>query len=175
MSKRKNKNPFNCIMREYERTNKKIVLSMPILLIFLSVFTRWVSGSPIPTLHFVGAKDAVPPIWLLVLLFCLFYVVAGLALGLALGNRVCPYGAKKYQGAMYFVISLALGYVWYPLFFVARLFLVSTIACTLCFLASICATVCFANVSKSSFFLALTYNCWLLYLFLLNMKVFFGI
>ena len=175
MIKKKSKNPFIAVMREYERTNKKVVALIPVLCVFLGVFTRWVSGSPIPTLYFIGAKDAVPPIWLLILLFCTSYVVAGLALGLALGNRICVFGDKKYQGAMWFVICLALGYTWYPLFFAARLFLVSTCACALCLFCAICATICFVSVSKSSFFFALVYDCWLLYLFLLNMKVFFAI
>ena len=175
MSKKKMKNPFDTVMREYDRANKKIVALIPPLLVFLGVFTRWVSGSPIPTLHFVGAKDTVPPIWLLVLLFCVSYVVAGLALGLALGNRWCAFADKKYQGAMWFIICLALGYAWYPIFVCARLFLVSACMSALCLFCSICATICFASVSKSSFFAALLYDCWLLYLFLLNMKVFFGI
>ena len=175
MSKRKMKNPFDRVMREYDRADKKTVALIPVLLVFLGIFTRWVSGSPIPTLHFVGAMDVVPQIWLLVLLFCISYVIAGLALGTALGKRTCSYADKKYQGAMWFVICLAIGYAWYPIFFCARLFLVSAIMCALCFCSAICATICFESVSKISFFLSLTYNCWLLYLFLLNMKVFFGI
>ena len=175
MSKKKIKNPFDSVMREYDRANKKMVALMPVLLVFLGIFVRWASGSPIPTLYFVGAKDVIPPIWLLVLLFCISYVIAGLALGTSLGNRSCPYSEKKYQGAMWFVICLAIGYAWYPVFFCARLFLVSAGMSALCLFSAVCATLCFASVSKSSFFLALLYDCWLLYLFLLNMKIFFGI
>ena len=175
MSKRKIRNPFCSVMREYDRVDKKIVVFLPVLLVFLGMFTRWVSGSPIPTLYFVGARDVTPPIWLMVLLFCVFYVVSGLALGTALGKRACPLGEKKYQGAMWFVISLALGYAWYPIFFCARLFLVSAGMSMLCLFSAVCATICFASVSKMSFFLSLICDCWLLYLFLLNMKVFFGI
>lgn len=175
MSKKKTKNPFNSVMREYDRANKKTVALVPLLLVFLGIFVRWVSGSPLPTLHFVGARELIPPVWLLVLLFCISYVVAGLGLGLALGNRASPCGDKKYQGAMWFVISLALGYAWYPIFFCARLFLVSAGMSALCLFTAICAAICFASVSKISFFLTIAYNCWLLYLFLLNMKVFFGI
>ena len=175
MSKRKTKNPFDRVMREYDRLDKKTVFFVPVLLVFLGIFTRWVSGSPISTLHFVGAKDILPPIWLLVLLFCFSYIISGIALGTALGKRACVYSEKKYQGAMWFVICLALGYTWYPIFFCARLFLVSAGMSALCLFSAICSTVCFASVSKISFFLSLIYDCWLLYLFLLNMKVFFGI
>ena len=175
MSKRKIKNPFNCVMHEYDCVDKKTVALMPALLVFLGVFTRWASGSPIPTLYFVGARDVIPPIWLLVLLFCVFYVIGGIAFGTALGNRLCVYADKKYQGAMWFVICLAIGYAWYPIFFCARLFLVSAGMSAICLFCAICATICFASVSKLSFFLALAYDCWLLYLFLLNMKVFFAI
>lgn len=174
MSKKKAKNPFDSVMREYDRANKKTVAIIPALLVFLGIFTRWVSGSPLATLHFIGAKNVIPPIWLFVLLFCIFYVIAGLALGLALGNRACPLGEKKYQGAMWFVISLGLGYAWYPIFVCARLFLVSAGISALCLFCGVCAMLCFASVSRASFFFALVYDCWLLYLFLLNMKVFFG-
>ena len=175
MSKKKQQNPFDSVMREYESTNKKVVVITPLLLIFIAVFVRWVSGSPIATLHYIGARGIVPPIWLMVLLFSISYVIIGFALGVALGNRFYCCGEKKYQGAMWLVICLALGYAWYPRFFCARLFLVSICTCALCLFCSICATICFASVSKLSFFLSLAYNCWLLYLFFLNMQVFFAI
>ena len=175
MAKKKIKNPFESVMREYDCSNKKVVALIPVLVVFLGIFTRWVSGSPISTLHFVGAKDTVPPIWLFVMLFCASYIVAGLALGIALGKRWGCCAEKKYQGAMWFIICLAIGYAWYPIFVCARLFLVSACMSALCLFCSICATICFASVSKSSFFAALLYDCWLLYLFLLNMKVFFEI
>ena len=64
------KKSFSNVRYEYESTNKKAVVLMPILLVFLAIFTRWVSGSPLATLHFVGARNLIPPIWLMVLLFC---------------------------------------------------------------------------------------------------------
>ncbi len=175
MSKYKNKNSFDSVRCEYERTDKRCVLFIPILLVFLGIFTRWVSGSPISTLHYVGARDLVPPVWLMVLLFSISYVVAGLSLGIALGNRFCACGEKKYQGAMWLCIALAAGYCWYPIFFVARLFLVSIVISVICLFCAICAMICFASVSRLSFFLALAYNCWLLYLMFLNFQIFFAI
>lgn len=175
MSGFKNNSAFSGVRCEYERTNKKCVIAIPLLLLFLGIFTRWVSGSPLATLHYIGARQLVPPTWLMVLLFSASYVVAGLALGTALGNRLCSCGEKKYQGAMWFCISLALGYIWYPLFFCARVFLVSTAVSILCLFSAICATICFASVSKLSFFLSLAYNCWLLYLTFLNLQIFFSI
>ena len=169
------KNTFASTRCEYNRTNKKCVLVIPIILLFLGIFTRWVSGSPISTLHFLEIRDTVPPSWLMVVLFSIFYIVSGLSLGTALGNKYCANGEKKYQGAMWFCISLALGYAWYPLFFCARLFLVSMILSLVCFATSLFATLCFINVSKISFFLSLFSNCWLLYLLFLNMQIFFAI
>lgn len=175
MSDFKNCGAARSVRIEYERSNKKVVALVPILLVILGIFTRWVSGSPIPTLHYIGAMELTPPIWLMVLLFCLSYAVAGLALGIALGYRACAHPEKKYQGAMWLCISLALGYAWYPLFFAARVFLVATAVSVLCFFSSLLATLCFASVSKTSFFLLLLYDCWLLYLTFLNMQIFFGI
>lgn len=175
MSKNKRRSPFESVMRDYERCNKRTVVLTPVLLVLIAMFVRWVSGSPLATLHYVGARNIVPSTWLMVLLFSISYVAAGLSLGVALGNRFCYCGEKKYQGAMWLIICLALGYSWYPLFFCARVFLVTICISFLCLFCSICATLCFVNVSKLSFFLALAYDCWLLYLFFLNMQVFFAI
>ncbi len=175
MHKNRTNTAFRGARCEYGQTNKKTVVALPVLLVFLGIFTRWVSGSPIPTLHFVGARYLVPPIWLLVLLFCIFYLLSGVALGMVLGNRLCSCGDKKYQGAMWHVISLALGYVWYPLFFCARLFLVSAVACAVCLFSAICATFCYVRVSKTAFFLSLLADVYLIYLTLLNLQIFFAI
>lgn len=169
------KNAFADTRCEYNRLNKKYVLIIPIILLFLGIFTRWVSGSPLQTLHFLDIKDTVPPTYLMVLLFSIFYIVTGLSLGTALGNKYCSNGEKKYQGAMWLCISLGVGYAWYPLFFCARLFLVSMIASVVCFFTSLFATLCFINVSKTSFFLSLLSDFWLLYLLFLNMQIFFAV
>lgn len=168
-------NSFSGIRSEYGRVNKKVVIILPVLLVFIGIFVRWVCGSPIETLSFIGARSIVPASWLMVLFFSIYYILSGLALGFALGLRFCVCGEKKYQGAMWLIISLAVGYAWYPVFFCARLFLVSAIMSAVCLFASICATACFASVSKLSFFLLIACDCWLIYLFLLNMQVFFTV
>lgn len=175
MSGNRRRSPFESIKREYERSDKRVAIIMPSLLIIIAIFVRWVSGSPLATLHYIGARNIVPSTWLMVLLFSISYAVVGTSLGVALGNKFYCCGEKKYQGAMWLVMCLALGYAWYPLFFCARVFLVTICISFLCLFCSICATICFANVSKLSFFLALLYDLWLLYLFFLNMQVFFAI
>ena len=171
----RSRNTVEKIRFECYRTDKKLLLIIPLLLLFLGIFTRWVCGSPLPTLHFLDVRMLVPPSWLMVLLFSASYIVAGLSLGISLGSCFCACAEKKYQGAMWFVIALALGYIWYPLFFCARLFLVSIIVCALCLFTSICATICFVSVSKLSFFLGIAYDCFLIYLLLLNLQIFFAI
>ncbi len=175
MSKFNPKCAFDGAKYEYRRSNKKIVAFMPLLLLLLAIFTRWVSGSPLPTLHYLAAREIVPPVWLMVLLSSISYIVAGIALGSALGNRFCSSGERKYQGAMWFCIMLALGYVWYPIFFCSRLFLVSVAVTALCLFCSICATACFSSVSRIAFFFAFFYDLWLVYLAFLNFQIFFTI
>lgn len=175
MSNYKKRTPAENFRCECARTDKGYLVSIPLILLCLGIFTRWVSGSPLSTLHYIGANELIMPLWLMVLLFSLSYLVAGLALGLALGNRVTPRADRKYQGAMWFCIALALGYAWYPIFFCARLFLASVCLSILCLFASVCASICFACVSKMSLFFSILYNCWLIYLLLLNMQIFFSI
>ena len=160
---------------EYYRLEKSYLICVPIILIVVGIFTRWISGSPITTIHYIGIKAILPPIWIMILLFSVFYVVAGLSLGVTLGNKFCSCGEKKYQGAMWFCICLALGYAWYPIFFCSRLFFVSLIVDLLCLFSGVCATICFYRVSKLSFCLAIVYNAWLLYLTILNAQIFFTV
>ena len=169
------RNTIEEIKFECYKTNKVSVVFMPILLLTLGIFTRWVCGSPLATLHYVGARGLVPPSWVMVLLFSASYIVAGLSLGIALGYRFGCNTVRKYQGAMWFILALALGYVWYPLFFCSRLFLVSVITNALCLFCSICATICLADVSRIAFFLAVLYDTWLIYLLFLNLQIFFSI
>lgn len=175
MSNYKKRTPLECFRHECSKTDKRCVIFIPLLLLLLGIFTRWVSGSPIPTLHYIEVRDMIPPIWLFVLLFSLSYVTCGLSLGLLLGNRVTPRGEKKYQGAMWMCIAIFLGYAWYPIFFCARLFLVSALCSLICLFCAICASVCVACVSKMAFWLSALYDAWLVYLALLNMQIFFAI
>ena len=175
MSTKKRRSPFESVKREYDSSDKRVVILAPVLLVLIAIFVRWVSGSPLTTLHYIGARGIVPPTWLMVLLFSVSYAAAGMSFGIALGNKFYCCGEKKYQGAMWLVICLALGYAWYPLFFCARVFLVTICMSFLCLFCAVCATICFSNVSRVAFFLALFYDVWLLYLFFLNMQVFFAI
>ena len=173
MSKRKT--PLEAFRCEYYRIDKRMMIALPILLLFLGIFTRWVSGSPQRVLYYIKISHIVPPTWLLLLLFSAFDIVSGLALGAALGTVFCSRGEKKYQGAMWFCISLSLGYAWYPIFFCAELFLVSLIISISCLFCSICATICFSRVSNLAFALSLASSLWLLYLLLLNFRIFFSV
>lgn len=175
MSSYKKRTPIECVRHELYTTNKTCVVAMPLCLLAVGIFTRWVSGSPLPTLHYIGIGDLIPPTWLMVLFFSGSYIVAGLSLGLVLGNGRGTCGEKKYQGAMWFCLALCLGYVWYPIFFCARLFLVSAMMSVLCLFCSICASVCFAKVSAPSTALAVIYDLWLAYLTLLNAQIFFAV
>ena len=171
----RSRNTAEEIRFECYRTDKRLILFLPLLLLFIGIFTRWVSGSPLATLHYLEVRDRVPPSWIMVILFSIFYIVAGLSLGVALGSRFCSCREKKYQGAMWFCICLSLGYAWYPIFFCARLFLISLFTCLLSLFAGICASICFYRVSSLSFILALIYNAWLAYLAILNIQIFFAV
>lgn len=175
MSQFRKKTLSEALRCEYYRMDKSYLIILPVTLLLLGIFTRWASGSPIATLHYIGVRQIVPPTWLMILLFSIFYLVAGLSLGIALGNRFCSCGEKKYQGAMWFCICLALGYAWYPIFFCARLFLISLIVSLLCLFAGGCASICFSQVSRSALTLSVIYDLWLLYLAFLNLQIFFTV
>jgi tryptophan-rich sensory protein len=175
MSTKKRRSPFESVKREYDSSDKRVVILAPVLLVLIAIFVRWVSGSPLTTLHYIGARGIVPPTWLMVLLFSISYAAAGMSFGIALGNKFYCCGEKKYQGAMWFCICLAIGYAWYPIFFCARLFLVSLIMSALCLFSGICATICFAYVSNISLIFSIVYDALLIYLTFLNMQIFFAI
>lgn len=173
MSVFKGKSAFSSAKNECRRINKKYIFFISLILLFIGFFTRWISGTPVYVIHTLGISALVPSIWIMVILTSLSYIVGGIALGSALGNRSCARIDKKYQGGMWFCIMASLSYVWYPIFFCSNLFFVSLIISLLCFFCALCATVCFAKVSRISFCSMLLYDLWLFYLFILNFKIFF--
>lgn len=175
MSDSKKGSLASSLRNDCRRIDKKYILFIPLILLSVGIFVRWVCGSPVAVIHMLGVASIVPPVWLMVLLSSASYVAGGVALGSALGWRACARNDKKYQGAMWFCIMASLSYVWYPIFFCSNLFFVSTIVSSLCLFCAICATVCFACVSFLSFWSMILYDIWLLYLMLLNFQVFFSV
>lgn len=175
MSERKKGSACFSVRSECRRTNMRYVFFISALLLGLGILTRWICGSPLPIIHMLGIGDILMPTWLFVLLFSASYIVSGAALGTALGERASGRADKKYQGAMWFCIMASLGYVWYPVFFCARLFLIALIISAACVFCAVCATVCFARVSFLSFWSMVLYDVWLVYLLMLNMQIFFMI
>lgn len=175
MSDSKKGSVASSVRNDCRRLDKRYILFIPLVLLLVGIFTRWVCGSPVWLVHSLGISDMIPSVWLMVLLSSISYVVGGIALGSALGQRFCSRNEKKYQGAMWFCIMAALGYAWYPIFFCSNLFFISTIVASLCFFCAVCATVCFACVSFLSFWSMILYDIWLLYLLLLNFQVFFSV
>ena len=173
MSGSKRKSAICFVKDDCRQLNKKYIFFISLILLFIGIFTRWVSGSPVWLIHTLGISNFIPPVWLMVLLASVSYAVGGIALGSALGNRFCTRNEKKYQGAMWFCIMASLGYVWYPIFFCANLFFISLIVSILCFFCAFCATVCFARVSFLSFWAMILYDAWLFYLLFLNFQIFF--
>ena len=157
------------------RIDKKYILFVPLVLLSVGIFVRWVCGSPVAVIHMLGISSIVPPVWLMVLLSSASYVVGGVALGSALGQYACARNEKKYQGAMWFSIMASLGYAWYPVFFCSNLLFVSALISVLCLFCAVCTTICFAQVSFLSFWTMILYDLWLLYLLLLNFQVFFSV
>ncbi len=102
-----------------------------ILLLSVWLIVYLIVGSPVALLHYLGRQLTMPPPWLFFLCSCGFYAGMGaLAGGILFGCRKVDEVAK-YRGAFFFSIGMTAGYLWYALFFGARLFLASLIMAAL--------------------------------------------
>ncbi len=175
MNTYKKRSFFSSARYDLATLNRGLVIFLSGVFLAVAMFVRWVSGNPLHFIHSLGISDIVPPVFFLIVMFSLFYILAGIALSLGMSSGACCPSPDKYRGGMYFFIMLFLSYAWYPIFFCANLVLISLAVSILCLLAGILASACFSKVSTLSFLSLTLCNAFLAYLVFLNMRIFFSV
>lgn len=114
-------------------------------LLFAGELVRGICGSPRRCVALLQLWECLPPMWLLALLWRLWYFSLGALFGAELAKQhgegvVCLRATERAFAGMLFVVMILLGFLWYPLFFIAsRFFLCAVLAVLIVLLCVGCA------------------------------------
>lgn len=148
------------------------------ILLLLSAVVRGVCGSPYRGEAVLFLRSFFPPIWLLSLLWSAWYFVLGALFGGVMlpwgGSRVISFRcSERYFGGMLFVAMILLGFLWYPLFFVAARYVLCFLLGCLIFLLCLGCAYRYFRVSALFGTALLLYGGFLLWLLFLNARLLF--
>ncbi len=162
----------------YNTKQNDHVLTLPVLLgggIVLTVvlLTRLAVGSPLIILHKLGATLALPPMWLMGLLWLGTYVLVGASAGYLLSF---PAGNIRrdvhlWRGCTFMVLAVGFSLVWYILLF-GKFWLILSWIC-LC-LSAVCAVICTLSwwqIGKVASIIVFGFSLWQICLFFLQLAV----
>ena len=157
-------NPFAHLRRDWCRTRKNGAVTGMIVLGVIWLIVLLMVGSPRLFLWMIASRVAVCPSWLLMLLLSVLFLISGFSIGLVLGNRGRGMDAFKYRGAFFFVIGVTLCYLWYALFFEARLLLIASLLALIgivCFAVSAVNFRCVFRLASVGMWISFVIGCYL--------------
>jgi len=157
-------------LKKHIRIHNISALSVICSIAFVSIalIIRFLTGSPYKIINYCGLRGVIPPVWVMVVMWLFWYVVLGIAFGEVVESKQTRNEASKYKGGMFFVIMMALGYAWYPLFFGSGALFLGLLICEFVFILSTVCTVYFACIDRlSSLFMAM-FSFWMLWMIGLN-------
>jgi tryptophan-rich sensory protein len=134
---------------------------------------RLIVGPPYRVIAYCNLRGILPPVWLMFLLWSLWYILLGAAFGMVLGCWPGPYEAVKYKGGMLFVLMMALGYIWYPLFFGAAALFFALLVCEAVLVLSVLCAFCFLRVKRAAALVMFAFSAFMIYMVVLNILCLF--
>lgn len=102
------------------RSNGRSIIIGIIIVSFCGILSRLLSCPPMRTIHILGLKGSIPPTWIMILIWMIWYILLGVCCGSVLGCRMRSKEVYKYKGSMFFVIMMVFNIIWYPMFFSAN-------------------------------------------------------
>ena len=143
--------------------------------LFIGILVRALSGSPLYMMRLSDIHDILPPIWVFILVWSIWYVLLGFCFGFVIGGSFPGRRTEKFKGSLCLVVMMVFNYIWYPLFFSAKTpflaladILIIAFFCFLTFLE-------YRKISKLIAFIILVHFLWIIWCFSLNFKIFIGI
>ena len=145
-----------------------------LLSLVIAFIVRAAAGSPYRVISYCSLQNIIPPVWVMVFSWIIWYLTLGGVIGSVLGSHYCRDEVAKYKGGMLFVLMMALGYVWYPLFFgAAALFFALLIAEAVLTLSILCAFI-FMRVKKWAAWAMFCFSVWMAYMVIINIMCVFA-
>ncbi len=149
-----------------------VIFSLVFLVIAFIV--RGAAGSPFRVISYCNLRSVIPPVWLMVILWVAWYIVLGGVFGSVLFGHVCRDEVAKYKGGMLFMLMMALGYLWYPIFFGAAALLFALFVAEAVLALAFLSAIYFFRVRKGAGWIMLGFSLWMIYMVLLNIMCLFA-
>lgn len=111
---------------------------------------------------FAPLKFVFPLVW------TVFYILMGFALGMVVQEKCMAYRKEKQKGIVLFIISYVFSLMWYPLFFGTQNFFASMINTLIIIALNIFTIYFFLYISKAAATIMSFYMLWLVFCALLN-------
>lgn len=157
--------------------NNFSILGGAICIIFAFIAQK-ISDPPIDMLHKIQNRNIIPPMWLFNILFIFWFFLLGVSAGAEFfitQQRLNTYQREisAYQGGLFFICTLFLSSVWYPLFFSGDCLFLSVIVSAL---SLICIIICTAFWLKTYVLtpaiITLGFSVWSFYILFVSISVF---
>lgn len=142
--------------------------------LIIAFIVRAATGSPYRVISYCSLQNIIPPVWLMVLAWIFWYLTLGCVIGSVLGCCSCRDDVARYKGGMLFVLMMAIGYVWYPLFFGAATLFFAQLAAEAVLTLSVLCALLFIRVKKWAAWAMLCFSAWMVYMVILNVMCVFA-
>lgn len=137
---------------------------------------RLVSGSPFSRGVMAEYGERIPPVFLMGLLWMLWYGVLGATLSGVLCGRqrdVCSQIAR-YRGGMLFLGMIFLGFLWYPLFFIAGQTVLALLVHLAVLVLCVLTALCYMRYFRTAAVVLFCHAAYLLWLAVVSVAVLVG-
>lgn len=148
---------------------KKFLISIAIPL-FVGGFSALITMGDMDIYKQINTPPLSPPSWLFPVVWTILYFLMGVSLYLV-WNKQDIYLDKK-KAYLLFCLQLFLNFIWSPVFFTARSFLLAFIILVLLIITVVFMIVEFYNIDKRAGLLQIPYLIWLLFAAYLNMAIY---
>lgn len=147
---------------------KKLIISLLIPLV-AGGLSSLITGKDMDIYNTVERPPLSPPSIVFPIVWAVLYILMGISLYLY-WQKSTPYSKKK--GYLYFAISLFLNFLWSPVFFSARMFLLALFILFAMWIFVLLTILEYKKVSKWAAYLQIPYLVWLTIAFYLNAGIY---
>ena len=161
-------------LRRFCATHNTAAMLLGAAIVMLcGTLVRTICGSPYQSSILLIMRPHLPPAWLMSLVWLLWYAVLGATLGFVLTLCSCDLAAQKekYRGSMLLLLMLFLGFLWYPLFFVAVRWILSALLLVLIIAACLSTAFFYGRCSRAAGWIMLIHAAFLCYMLILNIVI----
>ncbi|MBE6632081.1 MAG: tryptophan-rich sensory protein [Ruminococcaceae bacterium] len=155
------------IFAEIRCSDKKYIVLCSALALFLGALSAFFGGNSIMYNHLDLPRSS-PPRFIFVLTWTIMFLLLGASAGMIFQKREKSLCIYKYKTLTFFSLNFCLDLVWYPLFFGARAFFLSTVLSLAISVSAFFMLFYSKRISVTVFTAFFLYFVWILYSFILN-------